>query len=75
MSDHEEAKILAASFDEQMQELWRKRSRRLRKSAAEMNYHRYFKRVVVYVATKRKLSEGDKLPAVMVIRRGCQNYS
>ncbi|MFA7284036.1 MAG: DNA-directed RNA polymerase subunit beta, partial [Candidatus Omnitrophota bacterium] len=61
-SDHEEAKILAASFDEQMQELLAEEEQEIEKvRRGDELPTGILKRVVVYVATKRKLSEGDKL--------------
>ena len=62
LSDHEEAKILAASFDEQMQELLAEEEQEIEKvRRGDELPTGILKRVVVYVATKRKLSEGDKL--------------
>ncbi len=61
-SEDEEAKILAASFDEQMQELLAEEEQEIEKvRRGDELPTGILKRVVVYVATKRKLSEGDKL--------------
>ncbi len=61
-SDNEEAKILAASFDEQMHELLAEEEQEVEKvRRGDELPTGILKRVVVYVATKRKLSEGDKL--------------
>jgi len=61
-SDNEEAKILSASFDEQMQELLAEEEQEIEKvRRGDELPTGILKRVVVYVATKRKLSEGDKL--------------
>jgi len=61
-SENEEAKILAASFDEQMQELLAEEEQEIEKvRRGDELPTGILKRVVVYVATKRKLSEGDKL--------------
>ena len=61
-SDHEEAKILAASFDEQAQELLAEQEQEIEKvRRGDELPAGVLKRVVVYVATKRRLSEGDKL--------------
>jgi len=61
-SDNEEAKILAASFDEQLQELLAEEEQEIEKvRRGDELPTGILKRVVVYVATKRKLSEGDKL--------------
>jgi len=62
LSDNEEAKILAASFDEQMLELLAEEEQEIEKvRRGDELPTGILKRVVVYVATKRKLSEGDKL--------------
>jgi len=62
LSDNEEAKILAASFDEQMQELLAEEEQEIEKvRRGDELPAGILKRVVVYIATKRKLSEGDKL--------------
>jgi len=61
-SDNEEAKILAASFDEQIQELLAEEEQEIEKvRRGDELPAGVLKRVVVYIATKRKLSEGDKL--------------
>jgi DNA-directed RNA polymerase subunit beta len=61
-SDNEEAKILAASFDEQVQELLSEEEQEIEKvRRGDELPAGVLKRVVVYIATKRKLSEGDKL--------------
>jgi DNA-directed RNA polymerase subunit beta len=61
-SDNEEAKILAASFDEQVQELLTEEEQEIEKvRRGDELPAGVLKRVVVYIATKRKLSEGDKL--------------
>jgi DNA-directed RNA polymerase subunit beta len=61
-SDNEEAKILAASFDEQLQELLAEEEQEIEKvRRGDELPAGVLKRVVVYIATKRKLSEGDKL--------------
>lgn len=61
-SDNEEAKILAASFDEQLHELLAEEEQEIEKvRRGDELPTGILKRVVVYVATKRKLSEGDKL--------------
>jgi DNA-directed RNA polymerase subunit beta len=60
--DNEEAKILAASFDEQIQELLSEEDQEVEKvRRGDELPAGVLKRVVVYIATKRKLSEGDKL--------------
>jgi DNA-directed RNA polymerase subunit beta len=60
--DNEEAKILAASFDEQIQELLAEEEQEIEKvRRGDELPAGVLKRVVVYIATKRKLSEGDKL--------------
>ncbi|MCX5705825.1 MAG: DNA-directed RNA polymerase subunit beta, partial [Candidatus Omnitrophica bacterium] len=60
--DNEEAKILAASFDEQIQELLSEEEQEIEKvRRGDELPAGVLKRVVVYIATKRKLSEGDKL--------------
>ena len=60
--DNEEAKILAASIDEQIKELLAEQEQEIEKvrRGDELPVG-VLKRVVVYIATKRKLSEGDKL--------------
>jgi DNA-directed RNA polymerase subunit beta len=61
-SDNEEAKILAASFDEQIQELLAEQEQEIEKvRRGDELPPGVLKRVVTYIATKRKLSEGDKL--------------
>jgi len=61
-SDNEEAKILAASFDEQLQELIAEEEHEIEKvRRGDELPAGVLKRVVVYIATKRRLSEGDKL--------------
>ncbi len=61
-SDNEEAKILAASFDEQVQELSSEQEQEIEKvRRGDELPAGVLKRVVVYIATKRRLSEGDKL--------------
>ncbi|MBI4708448.1 MAG: DNA-directed RNA polymerase subunit beta [Candidatus Omnitrophica bacterium] len=62
LSDNEEAKILAASFDEQIQELLAEQEQETEKvRRGDELPAGVLKRVVVYIATKRKLAEGDKL--------------
>ncbi|MFH1354545.1 MAG: DNA-directed RNA polymerase subunit beta [Candidatus Omnitrophota bacterium] len=61
-SDNEEAKILASSFDEQIQELIAEQEQEMEKvRRGDELPAGVLKRAVVYIATKRKLSEGDKL--------------
>ena len=61
-SDNEEAKILATSFDEQIQELLAEQEQEIEKvRRGDELPAGVLKRVVVYVATKRKVAEGDKL--------------
>lgn len=61
-SDNEEAKILASSFDEQLQELMGEQQQEIEKvRRGDELPPGVLKRVVVYIATKRKVSEGDKL--------------
>jgi len=61
-SENEEAKILASSFDEQMQKLLAEQEQEIEKvRRGDELPAGVLKRVVVYIATKRKLSEGDKL--------------
>jgi DNA-directed RNA polymerase subunit beta len=61
-SDNEEAKVLAASFDEQIQELLAEQQQEIEKvKRGDELPPGVLKRAVVYIATKRKLSEGDKL--------------
>ncbi|MFA4842265.1 MAG: DNA-directed RNA polymerase subunit beta [Candidatus Omnitrophota bacterium] len=60
--DNEEAKILAASFDEQIQELLAEETQEIEKvRRGDELPAGVLKRVVVYIATKRRLAEGDKL--------------
>ncbi|MGE5197262.1 MAG: DNA-directed RNA polymerase subunit beta [Deltaproteobacteria bacterium] len=62
LNENEEAKILAASFDEQIQELLAEQQQEIEKvKRGDELPPGVLKRVVVYIATKRKLSEGDKL--------------
>ncbi|MFH1441122.1 MAG: DNA-directed RNA polymerase subunit beta [Candidatus Omnitrophota bacterium] len=62
LSDKEEARILAASFDEQIQELLIEQQQEIDKvRRGDELPPGVLKRVVVYIATKRKLAEGDKL--------------
>jgi len=61
-SDNDEAKILAASFDEQIQELIAEEEQEIEKvRRGDELPAGVLKRVVVYIATKRRLAEGDKL--------------
>jgi len=61
-ADNEEAKILAASFDEQIQELFAEEEQEIEKvRRGDELPAGVLKRVVVYIATKRKMAEGDKL--------------
>jgi len=61
-SDNEEAKILSTSFDEQVQELILEEEQEIEKvRRGDELPAGVLKRLVVYVATKRRLSEGDKL--------------
>jgi len=61
-SDNEEAKILSSSFDEQLQELLAEEQQEIDKiRRGDELPPGVLKRVVVYVATKRKVAEGDKL--------------
>lgn len=60
--DNEEAKILAASFDEQINELMAEQQQEIEKvRRGDELPAGVLKRVVVYIATKRKVAEGDKL--------------
>ncbi|MDD4939091.1 MAG: DNA-directed RNA polymerase subunit beta [Candidatus Omnitrophica bacterium] len=60
--ENEEAKILAASFDEQIQKLIAEQEQEIEKvRRGDELPAGVLKRVVVYIATKRKLAEGDKL--------------
>ncbi|MCU0665794.1 MAG: DNA-directed RNA polymerase subunit beta [Candidatus Omnitrophica bacterium] len=62
ISDNEEARIVAASFDEQIQELILEQQQEIEKvRRGDELPPGVLKRVVVYIATKRKVSEGDKL--------------
>ena len=62
LGDNEEAKMLAASFDEQIQELLGEEEQEIEKvRRGDELPAGVLKRVVVYIATKRRLSEGDKL--------------
>jgi DNA-directed RNA polymerase subunit beta len=61
-SDNEEAKIMAASFDEQVHELLAEQEQEIEKvRRGDELPPGVLKRVVVYIATKRRLAEGDKL--------------
>jgi len=61
-NDNEEAKILAASFDEQVSELLSEQEQEIEKvRRGDELPAGILKRVVVYIATKRRLAEGDKL--------------
>ncbi|MFA5411601.1 MAG: DNA-directed RNA polymerase subunit beta [Candidatus Omnitrophota bacterium] len=61
-SDNEEAKILAVSFDEQVQELLAEEQQEIEKvRRGDELPSGVLKRVVVYIVTKRKVAEGDKL--------------
>ncbi|MDP2905856.1 MAG: DNA-directed RNA polymerase subunit beta [Candidatus Omnitrophota bacterium] len=61
-SDNEEAKISAASFDEQIRELLSEEEQEIEKvRRGDELPAGVLKRVVVYIATKRRLAEGDKL--------------
>lgn len=62
LSDNEEAKAVASSFDEQIEELLAEEEQETEKvKRGDELPTGVLKRVVVYVACKRKLSEGDKL--------------
>ncbi len=62
LDKNEEAKILAASFDEQIHELENELEQEMEKvKRGDELPPGVLKRVVVYIATKRKLSVGDKL--------------
>jgi len=62
LDDNEEAKILSDSFDEQIQDLLSEQEQEIEKvRRGDELPTGVLKRVVVYVATKRKLAEGDKL--------------
>lgn len=61
-SDNEEARIIATSFDEQIQDLIHEQEQEIEKvRRGDELPPGVLKRVVVYIATKRKLAEGDKL--------------
>ncbi|MDI6758082.1 MAG: DNA-directed RNA polymerase subunit beta [Candidatus Omnitrophota bacterium] len=61
-SNNEEAKILSTSFDEQIQELLAEQEQEIeRVKRGDELPAGVLKRVVVYIATKRRLAEGDKL--------------
>jgi len=61
-SENEEAKILSNSFDEQIQELLAEQQQEIEKvRRGDELPPGVLKRVVVYIATKRKVAEGDKL--------------
>ncbi|MGE5309067.1 MAG: DNA-directed RNA polymerase subunit beta [Deltaproteobacteria bacterium] len=61
-SDNEEAKIMAAAYDEQIQDLLSELAQELEKiKRGDELPPGVLKRCVVYIATKRKLSVGDKL--------------
>ncbi len=61
-NNNEEAKILSTSFDEQIQELLAEREQEIeRVKRGDELPAGVLKRVVVYIATKRRLAEGDKL--------------
>jgi len=60
--DNEEAKIVLASLNEQIQELLTEQQQEIEKvRRGDQLPPGVLKRVVVYIATKRKLNEGDKL--------------
>jgi len=62
LENNEEAKILSASFDDQIQELLNEEAQEIEKvKRGDELPPGVLKRVVVYIATKRKLSVGDKL--------------
>jgi len=61
-SDNEEAKILVDSFEEQIQELLNEQEQEIGKvRRGDELPAGVLKRVVVYIAIKRRLAEGDKL--------------
>ncbi len=61
-SDHEEAKMIASSFDEQIHDLLAEQQQEIEKvRRGDELPPGVLKRVVVYIATKRKVAEGDKL--------------
>ncbi|MCG8431901.1 MAG: DNA-directed RNA polymerase subunit beta [Candidatus Omnitrophica bacterium] len=62
LSDNDEAKMVAASFDEQIQELIAEGEQEVEKiRRGDELPAGVLKRAVVYIATKRRLAEGDKL--------------
>ncbi len=62
LDNNEEARILSASFDEQIQELAAEQQQEIEKvRRGDELPPGVLKRVVVYIATKRKVAEGDKL--------------
>jgi DNA-directed RNA polymerase subunit beta len=62
LSSNEEAKALAASFDEQLHELLAEEEQEIEKvKRGDELPPGVLKKVVVYVATKRRVAEGDKL--------------
>lgn len=62
LDENEEAKMLAASFDEQIQELMLEQQQEIEKiKRGDELPPGVLKRVVVYIATKRRIAEGDKL--------------
>jgi DNA-directed RNA polymerase subunit beta len=62
LSDSEEARIAAAAYDEQIQDLISEQTQETEKvKRGDELPPGVLKRVVVYIATKRKLSVGDKL--------------
>ncbi len=62
LNDDDDAKMTAASFDEQMQELMAEMDQEIEKvRRGDELPPGVLKRVVVYIATKRKVQEGDKL--------------
>jgi DNA-directed RNA polymerase subunit beta len=62
LENNEEAKILSTSFDDQIQELLNEEAHEIEKvKRGDELPPGVLKRVVVYIATKRKLSVGDKL--------------
>jgi len=62
IDDNEEAKILVASYEEQIQDLLMELDQEIEKvRRGDELPPGVLKRVVVYIATKRKLSVGDKL--------------
>ncbi|MFA5075785.1 MAG: DNA-directed RNA polymerase subunit beta, partial [Candidatus Babeliales bacterium] len=62
LENNEEAKILSSSFDDQIQELLNEEEQEIEKvKRGDELPPGVLKRVVVYIATKRKLSVGDKL--------------